>query len=150
MINSTMFPKDQHYKSFFDGNFKQPMAPTNGTKRIPALLSAAKPSFTFNKPHQTINPHYSQYGEPTNELKNFKHVPDLYPINRSNISSASLINGNDKPPLFSSTKYDNNMSTSRFTQNNSRSLIDPSKSYFGNTSKLSGSKGDSMYLTVSH
>lgn len=88
------------------GEFKTPM-PKNGSKhhRIPALISAKGQAFDgttifnrskFNKPQQTIVPHYNRFGEPS-ELSSFKSVPDLYPIkanaNASYLSSNSLANG---------------------------------------------------------
>lgn len=103
--------------------FKAPMPIRNGSNhhRIPALISAKSQAFDgttifnrskFNKPQQTINPHYNRFGEPS-ELSSFKNVPDLYPIkantstaNASYLSSNSLSNGYEQP-LFATPRYAN-------------------------------------------
>lgn len=104
------------------GDFKQPMTPplTNGSKRVPGLISATQRPLertifhrSLNLPHQTVNPHFSKYGE-LSELSNFKNVPELYPIGKANRPNASgsysssghLVNGHEQS-IFSSTKFGN-------------------------------------------
>lgn len=111
---------DTNYHNFSENpwnEFKQPNRPSlvNGSKRIPGLISATPRPTTmfnrkFNQPQQTVSPHYSQFGEPS-ELSNFKNIPDLYPI-RANVSNndrsypatGSLVNSHEQS-IFSSTKF---------------------------------------------
>lgn len=103
--------------------FKTPIPLRNGSNQAPALVSAKSQAFdgttilhrSYNKPQQTINPHYNRFGEPS-ELSNFKSVPDLYPIARTdpaNTSYASnnrsLTNGYDHQ-LFATPRYANDTS----------------------------------------
>lgn len=109
---------DSDYHSFARNQwqeFKEPMPPSlmNGSKRVPNLIPATqRPIFNrkFNQPQQTINPIYSQYGEPS-ELSNFKSIPELYHIGRnasnnslSHSNSSGLVNGHEKS-IFSSSNY---------------------------------------------
>lgn len=154
-----------NYNSNFgnmDGQFKQPMPPvTNGSRRIPALISASNRSFNFNKPHQTINPHYSKFGE-LSELSNFKSVPDLYPINQTNANvsqsmSGGLVNGHEHSSMFVSSKYGSQtypssqslLSNSNYGSTNS--FLGTSNRYFNNnaSTKTFGLKGNSIYSNVS-
>lgn len=157
---SQMNDQNDYSFSTIDGQFKQPMPPslTNGSKRLPALLSATSRSLNFSKPQQTIFPRYSKFGE-ASELSNFKSIPDLYPINRSNANmsqstSGSLLNGHEHSSMYSSSKYDS-LSNSRPTQNNSnflptRKMFGTSNPYFNSTSaKSTGPKGNSFFTTVS-
>lgn len=108
-----------HFSEDQWGKFKQPMAPplTNGSRRIPPLISTMfnrKP----NQPQQTVTPHYSRFGEPS-ELSQFRTIPDLHPIRNSQMSysaSGSLSNGHEQS-LFSSTKF----GSQRFKSNHSNS-----------------------------
>lgn len=137
-------------------NFKQPMPPllTNGAKRVPGLMSATASHRSFNKPQQTVNPHFSRFGVPSefggvSELSNFKNLPELYPIhnvNRSNASystSSNLVNGHENSALFSSTKY--GTINQRPTLNHSTSRL------FCNSTntKLMGLKANSCLSNVS-
>lgn len=145
-----------------DRRFKQPMPPlTNGSKKIPALLSASSHSFNFNKPQQTINPHYSKYGE-LSELSSFKNVPELYPINRSNANHSHsttdrLVNGHVHPSMFTSSRYGSQSNqTSRSTQTNSNhilstpSILGTSSTYSNDnfSTKSVGLKGNSIFTSV--
>lgn len=131
-----------------------PPPQTNGTgKRIPNLMPA--PAYrSFNKPQQTVNPHFSQYGEPS-ELSNFKNLPELYPISsRSNATTSNcLVNGQEQSALFSATKYGS--FNPRPTFSNSQVLTTPrllgnSNTYFNNSSTKSiGLKGNSFFTSVS-
>lgn len=145
---------DGNYRPFTDNhlaNFKQPMAPPlafGQRKNVPGLISTMcnrKP----NLPQQTVNPHYSRFGE-RSELSNFKAVPDLYPI-RPNVSnnhlsqsaSSGLVNGHDHS-IFSSTKY----GSQRFAPDSSTSSILGNSKPFPNNA--SGNlKTDSFFTNVS-
>ncbi|XP_031622803.1 sentrin-specific protease 1-like isoform X2 [Contarinia nasturtii] len=167
-LNSAMYSRSQtndrsapnfnYNYGNMDGKFKQPLAPlTNGSKKLPALLSASNCSLNFNKPQQTINPHFSKYGE-LSELSNFKSVPDLYPINRTNANasqstSGGLLNGHEHSSMFLSSKYGSQLNpSSQSMLNNSNfgsthsSILGNSK-YFNNNSstKPLGLKGSSLY-----
>lgn len=93
---------------------------TNGSNRIPALVSARRiggPTIFHrnnSQPQQTVNPHYNRFGEPS-ELSNFKSIPDLYPIkvNRPNVSYASansMANGYDQS-FFDEPRFTGNRSS---------------------------------------
>lgn len=129
-------------------DFKQPMPPpmTNGTKRLPGLINATRPlaerkmfQRNVNQPHQTISPHYSQFGDSQHSvLGQFKAVPDLYRIKpiRSNISTSfstsNLANGHDQSQYSSLTgtqlnrrsalNMPNSQSTSNLMTNNNSFL----------------------------
>lgn len=143
-------------------NFKQPMPPpsTNGAKRLPALISAnTMYRSTFNKPQQTVNPHYTQYGEQS-ELANFRSIPDLYPIQNSNrpnasyTSNSSMANGHEHSSLFSTSKY-GSPHQRQPTFSNSQFLSTPrlfgnSGSFYKNSStKPISLKGNSIFSNVS-
>lgn len=125
------------------GQFKAPK-PKNGSNhsRLPALIAAKSQAFDgttlfnrsrFNKPQQTVEPHFNRFGEPS-ELSSFKSVPDLYPIkanvssaNASYLSSNSLANGYEQP-MFATPRYANNTSVrSALSATNSK----PSTSILG-------------------
>lgn len=127
------------------GEFKQPMPMKNGSNRIPALVSAKSQAFdgttlfhrSYNKPRQTINPHYNRFGEPS-ELANFKSVPDLYPIkvNSSNASYSqdSPANGYDQS-IFSTSRFANDTNVRSSTLSTPNSVL--------------GSKNRSIFLNCS-
>lgn len=139
-----------NYRDEEFSKFKQPMPPSNGSKRIPALISATKSTFSrgFNKPQQTVTPHYSRFGEPS-ELLNFKNLPELHPIqtNRTNAyasTSGSLFNGHDNSSLHS-TRYNSQLLQS--TGLNHSNFLPNTLATSGST-KMMGLKGNSLIFNV--
>lgn len=154
------------------GEFKQPMPPpsTNGSKKVPNLISATRQAFGHslfhrgsNQPHQTIIPHYTRFGEPS-ELENFKSVPDLYPIkaNRSNskfpYSSRNNLDNGHEHSAFSTSRYtpQSNQLSAFGTPSAlpSSNLFGNSNSFFNNsmnnrTSNTMSLKGNSIFSNVS-
>lgn len=138
--------RDEHFNKF-----KQPIPPSNGSKKIPALISATRNTFSrgLNKPQQTITPHYSRFGEPS-ELLNFKNLPELHPIqtNRTNVyasTSSNLFNGHENPPTHSSTTYGSQL-LQPSASNHLNFLSNPLSN--NSNTKLMSLKGNSLFLNV--
>lgn len=143
------------------GEFKAPMPLKNGSSnhhnRIPALVSAKSQAFDgttmfnrsrYNRPQQTITPHYNRFGEPS-ELSNFKSVPDLYPIHKvigasSSNASSYLSSSAAAAAAASSTCLANgyDFSTSKFT--NDTSVRSASSKTMPSTSMMG--RGRSIFL----
>lgn len=109
---------DYFVKRYVDrqnGEFKPPMSRSipNGSRRLPALLTASKNTFSrnFNQPQQTITPHFSNYGE-LSELSNFRNIPELYSIKSTRLNSnftpsGRMVNGQEPSSLLSSIRCEN-------------------------------------------
>lgn len=160
---------DQHepdpnynFNNYLDGQraeFKQPMprSLTNGSKRIPALLTATKNTISrsFNRPQQTISPHFSRFGEQS-ELSSFKNVPDLYPIKtiRSDTNcstSGNMINGHENYSMFSSNRYENQrpaLSNSNYASTPSFHSGTSGTAFNNNSYKSMGLKSNCSLLNV--